>query len=491
MFPLLYEINTRCWLRELSDAVGHPVTLETVPLDEFEQWKRYGFTHIWLMGAWSTGPLARAQALGHASLRQSYSEAVPDWSELDVAGSPYAIADYHIAKELGGDEALESFRKKLHEHGMRLLLDFVPNHLGVDHSWLSSQPDLFVQSSAQTPETFSQETNVGTFWLAHGKDPYFAAWTDTVQIDYRREKTQMAMIELLRSLAVRCDGVRCDMAMLLLQDIFAKTWERFPAHGTATAAEFWQAAIPAIKSEYPDFLFLAEAYWGTELRLLTLGFDYTYDKTLYDRLVGHDAGGVQDHLSGSPSELVAKSAHFLENHDEPRIASLLSTAEHRAAALLVLGLPGMRFLHQGQLTGARQRVPVQLGRCIKEEPNPVVQAIYENILPVLKRSGVGEGDARILQTLSAWPENHAAKDMIVIQWQKAPLTFLLIVVNLAPNRSQCFVKLSISQLPSANWSMQDLLGVERYDRSGQDMNERGLYLDLPAYGAQLFCFEPQ
>src|SRR5712671_2557123 len=285
MFPLLYEINTRCWLRDLSDDSGRSITLANVPPEQFERWRRYGFTHIWLMGAWSTGPLARAQALAHLSLRQSYSEAVPDWAEADVVGSPYAIADYHISKTLGGDEGLEQFRDKLHGYGMKLVLDFVPNHLGVDHSWLSLQPEMFVQSPTLAPETFAQKTSAGTFWLAHGKDPYFSAWTDTVQLDYRHEKTQAAMIALLQSLAERCDGLRCDMAMLLLSDVFRKTWERFPFLGSASAVEFWQAAIPSIKSIHRDFLFLAEAYWGLESRLLELGFDFTYDKTLYDRLV--------------------------------------------------------------------------------------------------------------------------------------------------------------------------------------------------------------
>jgi hypothetical protein len=491
MFPLLYEINTRCWLRDLSERAGRPVTLDHVPSTEFEQWKRLGFTHIWLMGVWSTGPLTRAQALAHVSLRQSYSEALPDWTEADVTGSPYAIADYKISKALGGDEALERFREQLHVHGMKLLLDFVPNHLGLDHSWLSSQPNLFVHSSAQVPETFPQETNVGTFWLAHGKDPYFAAWTDTVQIDYRRQKTQEAMVDLLRSLAARCDGVRCDMAMLLLQNVFLKTWERFPSQGVATAAEFWQASIPAIKSEHPDFLFLAEAYWGTESRLLSLGFDYTYDKTLYDRVVRRDASGIQEHLLGSPFELLSKSAHFLENHDEPRIASLLSPEEHRAAALLVLGLPGMRFLHQGELTGARHRVPVQLGRCIKEAPQRDIEAIYEQLLPVLAKNKVGEGEASLLRPTPAWLENPTAKNMIVIQWQHKPLSFHLVVVNLASHRSQCYVKLSIANLTASHWLMKDLLGTEKYERSGQEINERGLYLDLPAWGAQLFSFEPK
>jgi hypothetical protein len=491
MFPLLYEINTRCWLRELSGRAGRPITLDNVPLTEFEQWKRYGFTHIWLMGIWSTGPLSRSQALTHVSLRQSYSEALPDWTETDVTGSPYAIADYSVSKALGGAEALNRFREKLHGHGMKLLLDFVPNHLGLDHSWLSSQPDLFVHSSAQVPDTFLKETNVGTFWLAHGKDPYFAAWTDTVQIDYRRQKTQEAMVEILRSLADRCDGVRCDMAMLLLQDIFLKTWERFPSQDASTASEFWQAAIPAIKSAHPDFLFLAEAYWGTESRLLSLGFDYTYDKTLYDRVVHRDSNGIQDHLLGSPLELISKSAHFLENHDEPRIASLLSPEEHRAAALLVLSLPGMRFLHQGQLTGARHRVPVQLGRCIIEEPQPDIKFIYEQILVVLAKSGVGEGQASLLRPRPAWPENPTARNILVIQWQHKPLNFHLVIVNLASHRSQCYVKLSVPNLEAYDWSMKDLLGTEKYERSGKELNERGLYLDLPAHGAQLFSFEPK
>ena len=81
MFPMLYEINTRCWLRDLSDQAGHAVTLADVPEQQFQQWQRFGFTHIWLMGAWSTGPQARAQALAHPALRQSYSEAFPGWSE--------------------------------------------------------------------------------------------------------------------------------------------------------------------------------------------------------------------------------------------------------------------------------------------------------------------------------------------------------------------------------------------------------------------------
>src|SRR5437773_11156308 len=138
------------------------------------------------------------------------------------------------------------------------------------------------------------------------------------------------MLDLLKSLAERCDGVRCDMAMLLFNDVFARTWERFPVPGSVPVSEFWATAILEVKQAHPDFIFLAEAYWGLEGRLQALGFDYTYDKTLYDRLIARDS--APSHLRNLPPKFIAASAHFLENHDEPRIASMLSPAEHQAAA---------------------------------------------------------------------------------------------------------------------------------------------------------------
>ncbi len=223
-------------------------------------------------------------------------ETLPDYREEDIQGSPYAIADYSVADLFGGGTALNTFRQKLNRRGLKLILDFVPNHLGLDHLWVVKEPDLFVQSPTASPLTFQQKTSQGTRWLAHGKDPYFPPWTDTVQLDYRRRATQGAMLDLLRSVAERCDGVRCDMAMLLLNDVFAKNWAAFPISDPEPSFEFWESAISTVKAAHPDFLFLAEVYWGLEEKLQSLGFDFTYDKELYDRIVSHDAPGIQRHL---------------------------------------------------------------------------------------------------------------------------------------------------------------------------------------------------
>jgi Alpha amylase, catalytic domain len=489
--PLLYEVNTRCWLRALSEKTGTAITLANVPDSEPAGWRKLGFTHIWLMGVWRTGPRARAEALKPPELRGAYDQVLPGWQEADVAGSPYAIGDYQVPPALGGEAGLERFRRRLHEHGLKLVLDFVPNHLGLDHPWVGERPDLFVQSSSEAAGTFAQQTRAGVRWLAHGKDPYFAPWTDTVQVDYRRVATRNAMTQLLQSVAKRCDGVRCDMAMLLLNEVFAKTWASFPiANNEAPATEFWESAIPAVRETNPGFLFLAEVYWGLEARLQALGFDYTYDKTLYDGLVTRDAAGVQNHLLGMTAQTLAGRAHFLEDHDEPRVASILSLAEHRAAALLILGLPGMRFLHDGQLSGARIKIPVQLARRGAEPKQADIEALYEQLLTAFPATAVGHGRGELSRPREAWAGNSTAKNFVIVQWQRQAPEFDLVVVNLAPNRSQCYAPLSVEHLAAHNWEMRDLLGQEYYRRSGDDLQNQGLYLDLPPHGAQLFHFGP-
>lgn len=490
MHPLLYQINTRCWLRELSDATRHTITLAEVPEAEFAHWRKLGFTHLWLMGVWATGPKCNAMAIAEPNLRRAYDEIIPGWQAEDVGGSPYAIADYHVPRALGGDAGLKEFREKLHAHGMKLILDFVPNHLGLDHAWLREQPDLFVQSSVETPGTFAQDTVRGWRWLAHGKDPHFFPWNDTVQLDYRLGTTRRAMRELLLSVAARCDGVRCDMAMLLLNDVFPQTWAHLPVAAEMPTGEFWADAIPAVKSAQPEFLFLAEVYWGLEDRLRGLGFDYTYDKPLYDELFWRNAAGAQHRVLGQLPEALARGAHFLENHDEPRIAAQLSPAEQRAAALVILGLPGMRFLHDGQLTGARVKLPVQLARRGVEPPDEAVAKIYEQLLATLPGTAVGRGQAQILAPRPAWPGNPTGQTFIIVQWQTTGPAFDLVVVNLAAHRSQCYVPLAVPELAEHNWVLRDLLGAEVHERWGADLASQGLYLDLPGLGAQLFHGEP-
>ncbi|HRT57713.1 MAG TPA: alpha-amylase family glycosyl hydrolase [Candidatus Paceibacterota bacterium] len=481
--PLLYEVNTRCWLRELSDRCGTPLNLGTVPDSELAAWADYGFTHVWLMGVWTTGERARREALTSASLREETRQLLPDWRETDLGGSPYAIAGYSVSEALGGDRALEVFRARLHNRGLKLVLDFVPNHLGLDHPWVVQHPELFVSSPIQMPGTFAADGPGGRRWLAHGRDPYFPPWTDTVQLDYRHGETRLRMIEQLRTVAERCDGVRCDMAMLILDDVFRRTWAHLPPSGEAAEGEFWKDAIAGIRRSHGDFLFLAEAYWGLESALLLLGFDHAYDKSLYDLLVAGDAAAVRRHLSTQPWDRVCAGAHFLENHDEPRIASRLALPAHRAAAWLVLALPGLRLLHDGQLIGARRRIPVQLVRRPAEPPDPAVSALYREILSLLPRTAVGRGVPALLKPVERRGGARPAPGVVLIQWELRPGEGDWVAINGATDSAEVSLPLDPAMFgPGARFT--DLLGAP----APPHRTESGLRFELSGHEVRVIRF---
>jgi glycosidase len=251
-YPVVYEINTWVWLAELSRQAGKPITLRDVPQGELERIAGYGFDGVWLMGVWQRSPGARQVARTYPGWQTAFQEALPDYSEVDIPGSPYAIHDYWTDLSLGGEDGLMALRSRLSEFGLSLMLDFVPNHMALDHIWLKKYPERFVQGSQQQlkaePANYFQHPGGAIF--AHGRDPYFDGWPDTVQLDYRLLVTRRVMSDALLRIAERCDGVRCDMAMLLTREVFQRTWG---GQFNPPQAEFWPTAIADLKASHPDF----------------------------------------------------------------------------------------------------------------------------------------------------------------------------------------------------------------------------------------------
>ena len=314
-----------------------------------------------------------------ADLQPAFRAALPRFSGDDVIGSPYAVAAYEPDPRAGTWADLAEARACLARRGMFLMLDFVPNHTALDHPWVGRHPEMFVPGSrddwAAHPEGYVPiRTAEGTRYLARGRDPYFPPWADTVQINAFAPAARAMLVETVSRLAECCDALRIDMAMLGLNDVFARTWgERV----TPVAEELW----PRIREAVPELLLVAEAYWGVEGRLLALGFDYAYDKSLYDRLRGPSPRAVRDHL-GTTLSTSGRGVHFVENHDEERAAAAFGPAL-RAAATIAGAAPGMRLFHLGQLTGRRVRLPVQLGRLGAEQTDAELQRFYRRLLSSL------------------------------------------------------------------------------------------------------------
>lgn len=481
-FPVLYQVNARTHVRSL----GAGATLDALDDDHLDRLLPVGIDWLYLLGVWQTGPAGAAVSRHDPAIRAECAAALPDVVDADICGSCFAITGYRVHDRLGGDGALARLRARLAARGIALMVDFVPNHTALDHPWAALHPERYVQGGEEdllehAPGNWVRVCVAGQEKImAHGRDPYFAGWTDTLQLDYSSPGLQAAMREQLLGAARHADGLRCDMAMLLLPDVFERTWGR-------TAESFWPAAIDAVRSRHPSFRFLAEVYWGREADLLAQGFDDTYDKGLYDRLAG-DPRAVAGHLRGDGGASPG-SARFLENHDEPRAVRVFGTGDrHRAAAVTTFLVPGLRFLQHGQLRGWSTHVPMHLCRAPVEEDRPDLVTFYDDLLDILRDRSLHVGDWWLLDTASAWDANPSHRDLLAFAWAEPGATVprWVIAVNLADHWSQGYVPLPFPDFGDRTVVLDDRLGPARYERAGDDLRGQGLYLDVAPWAHHAF-----
>jgi Alpha amylase, catalytic domain len=486
-YPSLFQVNTRVWLERLSREAGKRVTLADIDDTTIDDFAEKGFDWIWLLSVWQTGGAGRAVSRGNPQWRAEFETILPDLTEDDICGSGFAITAYMVSEALGGETALAQFRERLAKRGIKLMLDFVPNHTAPDHPWVKAHPDYYVEGSEEAltgaPANYLRvDTDWGPKILAYGRDPNFPGWPDTLQLNYANPELQRVRIDELIAIAGKCDGVRCDMAMLLLPEIFQRTWG-------ITPEPFWPKATAAVRAQYPASTFMAEVYWDLEWTLHHQGFDYCYDKRLYDRLREGHVTPIRDHLLAG-LDYQDKLVRFLENHDEPRAASEFSWPQHQAAAMITFLSPGLRFFYDGQFEGARVRVPPHLGRGPVEPIDQEVAAFYAKLLRVLKETSVfRDGTWSPIQPSSAWSDNWTSDGFVAYAWAGDDGSRLVVVVNHAGNQGQCRLPLPFPELRGKQVRLTDVMETEVYDRDGSELVDIGLYVDHPPWHFNVFTLE--
>lgn len=471
----------------MAARLGRRPTLADIPDQELDRFADLGFDWVWMLSVWQTGAAGRAVSRSRPDLREEYRRVLSDLEEDDICGSGFAITGYQASEALGGETALADLRRRLADRGIRLMLDFVPNHIAPDHPWIDTHPEWIVggqESDLQrAPGNYMRvATRSGSRIFAHGRDPYFPGWPDTLQLDYGNPELQAARIAELKEIARQCDGVRCDMAMLILPEVFERTWG-------IRMEPFWPRAIAEVLADHPDFVFMAEVYWDMEWTLQTQGFDYCYDKRLYDRLRGRYARPVREHLAAD-LQYQRRLARFLENHDEPRAAATFPLPVHKAAAVITYFAPGLRFFNQGQFEGSRVHVPTHLCRWPEEATDPQIAAFYDRLLPILRRPCFRDGTWWRLDPFPAWAGNWSCDHFIAYAWQGpgagADAERALVVVNFEDAQGQCHLRLPFEDLARRKVRLTDVLGSEVYDREGRTLIDPGLYVDLGAWGCNVF-----
>jgi hypothetical protein len=439
---------------------------------------------VYLMGVWRRSAIGRLMARTDPGLLQEYDRVLPGWSMRDVPGSPYCIQAYEPDARMGGWDGLDRAREALAARGLGLVVDFVPNHTGFDHAWVLERPDLYVEGTLddyrRTPDRFHPiDAGDAVHFVACGRDPFFAPWRDVAQLNYFNPATRDAMIGVLETIAQHADGVRCDMAMLVLNDVFQQTWgTAVDLLWAAPDGEFWPEATRRV----PGLVYLAEVYWDREWQLQQQGFAYTYDKRLLDRLHHRSGSEVRGHLQADPS-FASKLTRFLENHDEARAAATFGP-RLPAAVAVALTAPGMRFYYDGQLEGAVVKAPVQLGRWPDVAADVRVQELYDRILGTTNMPLFHEGTWELLQVYGAGDTTY--DDLVAFAWRRGS-EHAVIAANVSDHEAHGLVQ--VGALPhAAALSFNDQLSDQRYRWAREDL-EDGLYVRLSAGQAHVFLVE--
>jgi hypothetical protein len=485
--PTIYEINTAVWLERLGRQNGRPLRLDEVPDREWRTVASLPVDAVWLMGVWERSPAGLRIALEDPGLDAGNRAALPDLRADDVIGSPYCVRDYVVDERFGGPEALAHARAALAACGLGLILDYVPNHVAPDHPWLTDRPDCLLAGTeaelAEHPEAFIR-TAAGTI-AAKGRDPYFPPWPDVVQLNAYSPVLRDAVAQTLIDIGGQCDGLRCDMAMLMTNEVFGRTWgERA---GPAPVDEYWPTLIARVKQTHPSLLFMAEAYWDMEWTLQQQGFDLCYDKRLYDRLVNDTPESVRAHLEAD-SAYQERLIRFIENHDEPRAAAVFGSAQGRAAAVVMSTLQGARLYHDGQFEGRRTHVPVFLTRGPDEPRDEELRTFYERLVRAVSDADLREGDWQLC-ACEGWPDNDSARRLVSWCWSTAASRHL-VVVNLSDLPAQGRVWLPWSDVAAWNWQLEDRLGGEQFERSGPELAADGLYVALEGWAYHFLGLVP-
>ncbi len=488
--PILYEINTRVWIKQF-DTQEKRAALSDIPDEVLNEFAEKKINIIWFMGIWENCPSTIQKYCFTEELKNAYTFAYPEWKPEDIVGSPFAVNRYEVNPLLGKKDDLLNLKKKLNDRGIKLFLDFIPNHFSADTDFIASNPEIFLNTDEASldndPHTFYRSVRQKDIIFAHGRDPFFPAWLDTIQVNYFNEAAREFMTNQLIDLTELCDGVRCDMAMLQLNNVFQNTWMGVLSRNNIQKPkeEFWDHAINKVKLKNPDFIFMAEAYWDIEWNLQQLGFDFTYDKRLTDRLGNADVLSIKGHLHAD-EEFQKKSVRFLENHDEIRAVTKLGKERSIAAAIIVGTIQGMRFFHDGQFEGKKIKLPVQLGVQPFERPVKNIQEFYDKFLSIISTEIFHKGTWQLLYPDPAGPTNDSYNNIFTWLWSYKDER-RLVVVNYSDYTAQCRLKFDVPT-DSTEIRMIDLLNDVIYKRSPKEILTEGLFVELKGYRGHIFSY---
>jgi Alpha amylase, catalytic domain len=429
---VLIAKSTYVWLEQLSRKFQrHIHRLDQIPNEELALLAGRGINGLWLIGLWERSTASQTIK----RLRGQY----------DAVASAYSLKDYRIADDLGGTYAYERLRDQAAAHGIRLASDMVPNHMGIDSTWVMEHPEWFLsrQDSPFPSYTFHgpdlstearfeikiedhyyEETDAAvvfqlrerasghTRFVYHGNDGTTFAWNDTAQLDYSKGFVREQVIQTILSVARLFPIIRFDAAMTLAKKHVQRLWFPLPGHGGGIPSraefamsqeefdalmpnEFWREVVDRVAAEVPGTLLLAEAFWLLEGYFVrTLGMHRVYNSAFMNMLRDEENAKYRSYLKKTiefDPDILKRYVNFMSNPDERTAIDQFGTGDKYFGICTMLAtLPGLPMFGHGQIEAFTEKYGMEYKRARYEEwPNEDLVARHmREIAPLLKNRHV-------------------------------------------------------------------------------------------------------
>ncbi|GAC1340520.1 MAG: alpha-amylase family glycosyl hydrolase [Myxococcales bacterium] len=465
--------STFVWMDQLAKQHRRPVTtLSEIPDAELDTLAARGYTALWLIGLWR-----RSRASQRIKQINGNAEAV---------ASAYSLYDYEIAPDLGGHAAYENLRERCWRRGIRLASDMVPNHMGIDSSWVIEHPDWFVQTDhppfpghSFNGPNLSDDPRVGIYledgywtksdaavvfkrvdhnsgevrFLYHGNDGTSMPWNDTAQLDYLKAHVREAVIQTILHVARLFPIIRFDAAMTLAKRHYQRLWFPIPGSGgdipsraqhamsrerfdALFPTEFWREVVDRVAREVPNTLLLAEAFWMMEGYFVrTLGMHRVYNSAFMNMLKKEENAAYRTTLKNTLEfnpQILKRHVNFMNNPDEETaVAQFGKDDKYFGVSLLLATLPGLPMFGHGQVEGYTERYGMEYKRAYKDErpDEGLVARHLREIVPLLRKRWLFSDVEGFLLFDFVTPEGRVDEDVFAYANRKGDERALILFHN--------------------------------------------------------------
>jgi glycosidase len=424
---VLIAKSTYVWLEQLSRYYGrHIYRLDQIPDEELRRLAHHGINSLWLIGVWE-------RSVASQTIKQLCGN-------HDAVASAYSLYGYDIANDLGGEPAYRNLRDRAMAHGIRLASDMVPNHMGIDSSWVVDHPEWFMSRSdspypayrfegpdlsrdgrveIKIEDHYYEQSDAAVVfrrrdkwtgdvrYVYHGNDGTSFPWNDTAQLDYLNPATREQVIQTILHVARLFPIIRFDAAMTLAKRHFQRLWFPIPGTGGAIPSraeysmskadfdrampeEFWREVVDRVAVEVPGTLLLAEAFWLMEGYFVrTLGMHRVYNSAFMNMMRDEDNAKYRSVIKNTiefDPDILKRYVNFMSNPDERTAIDQFGNSDKCfGVATMMSTLPGLPMFGHGQIEGFTEKYGMEFRRArYQEDPDLGLVARHDReVAPLL------------------------------------------------------------------------------------------------------------